>query len=211
MTEQAVKSGWNRVTNWDRSPTAKTSFSASSASFSWLIAIQSDGTTYQTGQDTVVRAQFINNGALANTLDTNFRAVSDDWPVFAFAKNLGTFSSAATTPVIFSVGHVRDPAAEYIVANGGTQSRSLYFWSQFSTVSAAISSFLGDYDGALSRAQALDSKIQGDANAISSDYASIVALSVRQALGATEITISKDSSGGFNTDDVLVFMKGKPK
>ncbi|EIN10412.1 DUF1793-domain-containing protein [Punctularia strigosozonata HHB-11173 SS5] len=165
------------------------------------------GTTFQTGQDVVVRAQFINDGVLANTQDTNFRAVSDDWPVFAFAKNLGTVSSTSTAPVVFSVGHVRDPAIEYIVAGGALQNRSLFFWSHFSTVASAISSFLGDYSAALSRAQTLDAKIQSDGSAISADYASIVALSTRQALGATEITLSKNTDGSFNTNDVLMFMK----
>lgn len=70
-----------------------------------------------------------------------------------------------------------------------------------------ISSFLGDYGNAQSAAQAFDSKVQADASAISDDYAGIVALSVRQAFGATELTTSHDGSG-FNSSDVLMFMKG---
>ena len=95
--------------------------------------------TYQTGQDIVVRQQFVSNGKLANTKDTNFRAVQNDWPVFAFAHDLGTVSGSSA-PVVFAVGHVRDPAIEYIVAGGKTQNRSLFFWSKFSTVSAAVRS-----------------------------------------------------------------------
>ncbi|PSS35457.1 hypothetical protein PHLCEN_2v1612 [Hermanssonia centrifuga] len=166
------------------------------------------GLTYQTGQDEVVRAQFINSGKLLNTQDTQFRAVSDDWPVFALSHDLGTISTA-TPPVVISIGHVRDPAVQYIIANGALQNRSLYFWSQFSSVQDAISSFLGDYSNALSRAQTFDSKVQTDASAISADYASIVALSVRQAFGATEITVSKTTSGSFDTSDIMMFMKGK--
>ncbi|TFK55924.1 DUF1793-domain-containing protein [Heliocybe sulcata] len=169
--------------------------------------LNTDGATYQTGQDTVVRAQFINNGQLANTEDTNFRAVSDNWPVFGLAHDLGTVGTAATSPVLYSVGHVRDPAIQYIVSGGALQSRSVYFWSQYSTVASAISFFLGDYSNALSRAQAFDSKLNSDSSAISSDYAAITALSVRQAFGATEITVSKNSDGSWNTDDVLMFMK----
>jgi hypothetical protein len=67
---------------------------------------------------------------------------------------------------------------------------------------------LNDYSGALDRANAFDNKINGDASKISSDYADVVAISVRQALGAIEITISKNGDGSFNTDDVIVFMKG---
>lgn len=96
--------------------------------------------TYQTGQDTVVRGQFISNGALANSQDTAFRAIQNDWPVFAFAKNLGTIAAGtASAPTIVSIGYVRDPAVEYIIAGGSYQPRSLYFWSKYSTVAAVVS------------------------------------------------------------------------
>lgn len=99
---------------------------------------QTVSATYQTGADVTVRAQFVNNGRLPNTQDTAFRAIQDNWPVFAFAHDLGSIN-AATAPVVFSVGHIRDPAIKYIVAGGGTQSRSLYFWSQFATSAALVS------------------------------------------------------------------------
>ncbi|EIM81332.1 DUF1793-domain-containing protein [Stereum hirsutum FP-91666 SS1] len=164
------------------------------------------GATYQTGQDVVVRAQFISSGSLPNTEDTSFRAVSDDWPVFAFAHDLGTIS-ASSDPVLFTVGHIRDPAIEYIIAGGALQDRSLYFWSQFSSAADLISDFISDYTGALSRAQAFDSQVSSDASTISTEYAGVVAASIRQAFGATEITISKNSDGTFDTSDILMFMK----
>jgi hypothetical protein len=66
---------------------------------------------------------------------------------------------------------------------------------------------LSDYSGSLQRAKAFDSKIQSDASAVSLDYAGLVSLSVRQAFGAIEITVSSNGNS-YNTDDVLVFMKG---
>jgi hypothetical protein len=68
---------------------------------------------------------------------------------------------------------------------------------------------MNDYSNALSTANALDSKIQSDASQISSDYADLVALSVRQAFGATEVTAGKSSVGGLNSSDILVFLKGR--
>jgi len=44
-------------------------------------------------------------------------------------------------------------------------------------------------------------------NPTSSDYAALVALSVRQALGSLEITVSRGANGTFNTDDILIFMR----
>lgn len=87
----------------------------------------------------MVRAQFINNSVLENTRDTNFRAISDDWPVFAFAHNLGTVSATSSEPVVFSVGHVRDPVIEYIIANNALQDRSYLFWTQFTSVADVVS------------------------------------------------------------------------
>ncbi|KAI0092706.1 DUF1793-domain-containing protein [Irpex rosettiformis] len=173
---------------------------------SYYAVTKTSTTTYQTGEDVVVRAQFINNGKLANTQDTQFRAVSDRWPVFAFAQDLGNIQ-AATNPVVVAIGHVRDPAIQYIVKGGVLQNRSLFFWSQFSSVNAAIASFLNDYSAALTRAKAFDAKVQSDALAISADYAAVAALSVRQAFGATELTVSKQSNGSFNSSDILMFMK----
>ncbi|KZP32941.1 DUF1793-domain-containing protein [Athelia psychrophila] len=166
----------------------------------------SNGTTYQTGQDQVVRAQFISNGTLGNTLDTNFRAINDDWPVFGFAKDLGNVTDA-TDAAVFSIGLVRDPAIQYIIADGVIQDRSLCFWSAYKTVADAISDFLGGYSAALSTANTFDAKVQSDASAISDDYAAIVALSIRQAMGGIELTISKNSDGSWNTNDTLVFLK----
>ena len=112
-----------------------------------------------------------------------------------------------TNPVVFVVGHVRDPAVQYITANNGRQDRSTLFWTEYGTVSSAISAFIHDYSDALVRAKAFDAKVKADASKTSSDYADIVALSIRQAFGSIEITVSKDSNGGFNTSDIMTFMK----
>ncbi|KAK7470513.1 hypothetical protein VKT23_001939 [Stygiomarasmius scandens] len=168
---------------------------------------QASGLTYQTGADVNLRALFINSGRLNNTQDSEFRAIQDNWPVFAYAHDLGTVNSTSSDPVVYAVGSVRDPAIEYIVENGQLQNRSLYFWNQFSEVQYGITSFLKDYKDALSRANTFDSKVQADASAISSNYAAVVALSIRQFLGTMEITLSKNSDGSFNTDDIFISMK----
>ncbi|KAI0744972.1 DUF1793-domain-containing protein [Earliella scabrosa] len=164
------------------------------------------GTTYQTGEDRVVRAEFVKNGKLANTQDTQFRSVSDRWPVFAFARDLGDVTSP-TEPVVFSVGHVRDPVVQYIIVNNAIQTRSSYFWTKFGSFPDAIKAFITDYPNALARARAFDAQIESDANKISADYASIVALSIRQTFGAIEITVSRNLDNSYDTSNVLTFMK----
>ncbi|KAG9004392.1 hypothetical protein FRB94_002410 [Tulasnella sp. JGI-2019a] len=166
------------------------------------------GMTYMAGfPDVVSRGLFTTNGILNNTSNTTFRALNTDWPVFGFAHDIGSVANTLSDPVVYAIGRVRDPAVQYVIANNATQDRSLYFWSKYASVNDALSTFVLDYPNALSRANAFDKQIQSDASVISSDYADVVALSIRQALGATEITISKDGSRNWNTSDVMMFMK----
>ncbi|KAF8595372.1 DUF1793-domain-containing protein [Ceratobasidium sp. AG-I] len=170
---------------------------------------QGSGLTYATGEDSVVRAAFINQGALGNTQDTQFRAISDRWPVFAFARDIGSVTSSTSSPVVFAVGHTRDPLVQYIIAGGALEPRYAYWLSKYATASDAISAFLStdEYQHSVSAASALDTKIFNDATPIHSDYTAIVQLSTRQAFAAVEITLSKTESGSYNTSDIKIFMK----
>ena len=85
----------------------------------------------------MVRAQFINQGTLTNTQDTEFRAVQDRWPVFALAHDLGSVT-AASAPVVFAIGHTRDPAPQYLSADGSIQQRSLFFWTKYASMADAV-------------------------------------------------------------------------
>ncbi|EPQ55454.1 hypothetical protein GLOTRDRAFT_129728 [Gloeophyllum trabeum ATCC 11539] len=155
-------------------------------------------------QYTLVRSYFLANGTLPGAQDTAFRAVSDRWPVLAFERDLGVVSGAGAGTVEFAVGHVRDPVVEY-VAGAGTQNRSVHFWRQYEN--DAISDFLTDHPNALTAAQKFDSRLQADATKVSSNYADMAALSVRQALATAELTISKGSDGAWNTSDTMMFLK----
>ena len=113
------------------------------------------GLTYQSGQDVVVRAQFVSNGKLANTNDTNYRAIGNNWPVFAFCADLGQVSGAAKT-VPLSIGLVRTPAVSY-------QGQNLQpLWTaKFSTWQDMLAFFLGDLAAAQRRADRLDARVPG--------------------------------------------------
>lgn len=65
---------------------------------------------------------------------------------------------------------------------------------------------MGDFNDAQQRATDLDERVLADAKAISDDYADLVSLSARQSL-AVDITVSRNSDGGFNTSDVMTFMR----
>ncbi|KAL1747685.1 hypothetical protein HDZ31DRAFT_80256 [Schizophyllum fasciatum] len=168
--------------------------------------VKTDGLTYMSGADKAVRTLFVNSSKLDNSQDDRFRDISDSFPVFAFAHDLGDVKDAVG-PVVMSIGFVREPAVQYVVAGNKLQDRSLAFWARHATVEDLIKDFLDDYKEALARAKKLDEKVKSDASAISSDYASITTLSVRQALAALEITTVKNGDS-YDANDILIFMKG---
>lgn len=86
--------------------------------------------TYQSGSDSTVRQNFLSNGALPDTQDTNFRGISSSWPVFAFANSLG---SVGKTPIstLYTIVHAQKNAIYYNGANGLVGLPSLWtsYWN----------------------------------------------------------------------------------
>lgn len=172
----------------------------------------SRGMSYQSGAGTDVRGQFSKNGRLANSGDTNYRAISSDWPVFGFASNLGTVSS---NPVgtLFSLGLAQDEAIQYEGADGYKPVPSLWK-SYFDTELAALSFFHHDFEESSSLCSSLDSRVAQDSSAVGGDnYLMLTTLSARQAFGATQLCGTEDkmylflkeisSNGNMNTVDVI--------
>ena len=66
---------------------------------------------------------------------------------------------------------------------------------------------LESFGGSLENAITLDDRILHDGSEISTDYYDLLALSTRQAMGALDFTIVRDSSGNWNTSDVKAFLR----
>lgn len=64
------------------------------------------GTTWQTGPDSVVRANGA-AGSLPNTNDPNFRAINNNWPVFGLNRALGSVGAAGARPVFVLAEHAQ--------------------------------------------------------------------------------------------------------
>jgi hypothetical protein len=170
---------------------------------------QRSGLTYQSGQDVVVRGQFLANGTLSDTNDTNYRAINDNWPVFAFAVDLGQVKQRAGS-VELSIGHVRTPAVSYL----GTGLASLWttYWASWQDMAVF---FHTDAASARHRADTLDASISEAARtAGGTHYEGLCALALRQAYGGTELVVGPDGSpwaflkeissdGNVSTIDVL--------
>jgi hypothetical protein len=107
------------------------------------------GVTYQTGQDIVLRPSFVNDGTLLNTQDTNFRPISQDWPVFALAVDLGQVSDTTSSPVVFALGLAPQNDAgcvRYVQPDKTLQDRYSYYLSETNTKNAVSCSILFNRD-----------------------------------------------------------------
>jgi hypothetical protein len=165
--------------------------------------------SYQSGQDVVVRGQFVDNGVLADTNDTNYRAISDNWPVFGLCADLGQVSGqAVSVPLV--IGQVRTPAVSYL----GQDLQPLWT-SYFASWQDMLGFFVTDLAAAARRADSLDRRITADARAAGGTaYAGLCAIALRQAYGGTELVAGPDgepwaflkeisSDGNVSTVDVV--------
>jgi hypothetical protein len=82
------------------------------------------GLSFQSGQDSVVRGTFVNNGTLGNSKDTNYRPINEDWPVFGFASDLGSVTAPVST--LYSLGLTQEEAIQFDGATGIVPVQSLW-------------------------------------------------------------------------------------
>lgn len=173
---------------------------------------------HESGTSALLRQRFARTGTLQNEVDGNFRAIMDEEPVFAFAKSfkLGETSAASKTnsgSVLFTITHVQNPITQYASARGLTFMRPLWE-SWFPQEDKLIQFHYGDFDVAKSLASNYSEQLRIDAyESGSTNYVDIVALSARQAMGATSFSGTKEnpllflkeisSNGNCQTVDVI--------
>ncbi|KAH7070619.1 glutaminase A [Paraphoma chrysanthemicola] len=176
------------------------------------------GAHHESGTSSHLRQRFARTGTLQNTMDDKFRAIADDEPVFAFTKSfkLSNSSSAAavsSSSALFTIAHIQDPVTQYASARGLTFMRPLWK-SWFSHDEKLIHFHYRDFATANSLAGNYSEQLRIDAYASgSSNYVDIVALSARQAMGATSFSGTPEnpllflkeisSNGNSQTVDVI--------
>ncbi|KAI9459212.1 hypothetical protein BJY52DRAFT_1211943 [Lactarius psammicola] len=163
--------------------------------------------TFKIAQDTVSRASFVLNGSLDNQTETNFRAISNNFAVFAISRDLGLIQ-ATEDPVVWTVGLTMDPVINYTDPSGAApRQRSLFYRTRYSDDTSLIVDFLGDFANASSRARELDQKILQGAATVSDLLGDLVSVATAQVYGSTQLTIGTDANGNYNESDVMMFMK----
>ncbi|KAI1336792.1 glutaminase A [Xylariaceae sp. FL0016] len=182
----------------DQEPLTETNQQANWGTWYWSTSDEDD-LTWQIGADTDVRGAFTSNGSLPNTVDTNFRAVNDDWPVFGFSHDLGSVSESSVSK-LFALGLTQDEAISLLGSGSNLTIYDSLWKSYFDTDIEAMTFFFNDYSEATTLATDLDNQVSTDSLAAGGqNYLTITSLSVRQAFGALQFT-GTDS-------DPLVFLK----
>ncbi|EON63362.1 hypothetical protein W97_02589 [Coniosporium apollinis CBS 100218] len=159
---------------------------------------------HESGTSAMLRQRFSNTGTLQDSVDSSFRGIMEEEPVFAFSKSFvlkANASSAASKSdsVLFTIAHVQDPVTQFASARGLTFMRPLWK-SWFHTDAALLTYHYLDFANARHLAQNYSNQLAVDAyRSGSSSYVDIVALSARQVMGATSF------SG--TPDEPLIFLK----
>lgn len=149
--------------------------------------------TSSSGRINDIRDEFFTNGRL---LGTNPPWALGD--VSALSHDLGRISS--TSSVTFAIGYERRQAINYL-----GNARTGYYRGTPAANVCAVCHFLEDYTDANRESLAFDTQLETRSSALGgTNYSDILALSVRQAYGATDLTIPADT---LDTRNVMAFMK----
>ncbi|SMR41291.1 unnamed protein product [Zymoseptoria tritici ST99CH_1E4] len=179
----------------------------------WYYATeQGQGLTYQTGPHIATRQQWIDRGELTNQVGTNYRAISDNFPIFAFAKNLGRVGGDQVDTT-FTINLLQRNVVQYNPGNGLRPVQAM--WSNFHQDEvSAINAFYHDRQQAQDVGNSLHDKIVSDSKAAAgNDYVIATTLALRQAFAAVQLGGTADtnhlyikeisSNGNFQTVDVI--------
>jgi hypothetical protein len=101
--------------------------------------------THRSGADTTVRKQFADNGHLDNSADSNYRPISQAYPVFGFSRDLGSVGSSSAS-ALFQISLHQENAIQFLGANGIQPVPSLwtsYFDDEIKAVSLRHTTRIG--------------------------------------------------------------------
>lgn len=173
---------------------------------------------HECGTSAVLRQRFSRTGTLQNEVDGSFRGIMDEEPVFAFSKSFKlkseeAFDVSKSESVMFTIAHIQDPVVQYASSRGPTYMRPLWK-SWFIEEEKLVAYHYGDFANAESLARNYSEQLRIDAYESGSDnYVDIVALSARQAMGATSFSGTPEnpllflkeisSNGNSQTVDVI--------
>ncbi|KAK5944296.1 hypothetical protein PMZ80_003577 [Knufia obscura] len=120
---------------------------------------------FQSGFSVNQRFHYVMGQSLDNIVDDAYRSYTEQEPVFAFEHGLGEVGSTPTTPVVFTIGNVEQPAVRFLSSVG---IESLDPWwatpSCYGDVFSMIQFHYDDLPQAQSLAAQFETKLKNDIN-----------------------------------------------
>lgn len=151
-------------------------------------------------------------------MDSDYRGIMDEEPVFAFSKSFhlnasSSSSTPATDSIRFTIAQTQEIVAQFAAARGLTMMRPLWA-SWFDSVEKLLDFHYIDFDNAASLAGNYSSQLAIDAfESGAEDYVDIAAITAPQVIGGTSFAGTPDnpilfikeisSDGNFQTIDVI--------
>ncbi|KAF9257546.1 hypothetical protein L218DRAFT_1080868 [Marasmius fiardii PR-910] len=203
---QTVKVQWDTTTSPILTHTAQLSTqnelqettNMSSDGVLYFATSPGNGVTWQTGGHYSLRGWFLSQGYLNNTKDTRSRNINDNYPVFAYAHDLGSITTRAS--IVWAIGLVRNYVIQGTIGRNSVPLPGYWITKFQNNVGNGIQAFLSDASSAKERADTLDQKILNDAIKISPKYGNLVSLAARQTFASVESAVGP-------TNSVYMFVK----
>lgn len=146
---------------------------------------------HEAGTSALLRQRFARTGTLSNTVDTNFRKIMQEEPVFAFAKSFKLSNESiregqtSHDSALFTIAHIQENVIQFASARGLTYMRPLWA-SYYLEADKLLRYHYNDFRDAARLASNYSQQLEKDAlKSGSENYKDIVALSARQVMGAT--------------------------
>jgi len=158
--------------------------------------------THQGGKSGPTRRTFAKSGALNGTVDSNFRSILQDEPVFALSQPVQVSTTGSGT-ALFTIAHVQDLLVQFASAPNTVQQLPPLWSSSYSSHQDLLEFHYHDFSGVTTTASQFNTQINNAAYQVSSaqgsNFAQILMLAARQVLGGVAFAGTPDNT--------LIFLK----
>lgn len=121
--------------------------------------------SFESGPAADVRAQFVNQHVLGNSVDRAYRGWGSRDPVFAFAHDAGNVTSAQ---VRYSIGSIQSPIVRYLYV-GGSSSLSPWWERCYGDISSLIAFHWNDFEAVSQLGATFEARLKADISAYYQD------------------------------------------
>ncbi|KAK2615490.1 hypothetical protein N8I77_002240 [Diaporthe amygdali] len=144
-----------------------------------------------------VRAQFVNQHMLSNSVDRAYRGWESREPVFAFAHDVGNISSAR---VMYTIGSIQTPVVRYL-NSGGSIPLSPWWETCYGDMYSMIDFHWNDYEAVSQLGATFEAQLKADISSYYNESLIISYNNTTPAVFPVPSNTSEEFSYGVNRDE----------